>query len=77
MDEGNAPGYPLWVGWYGGIHAVKVVDKGEENENDEDDEEDSSSSEGGLTDEAASVDGKGFPYMSVSQGSFWLISKVR
>ena len=56
MDKGNAPGYPLGVGWYGEIKLVKVVDEGEEDENDEDDEEDDSSSEGGLTDEGASVD---------------------
>ena len=56
MDEGNAPGYPLGVGRYGEIKPVKAVDEGEEDENDEDDEEDYSSSEGGLTEEAASVD---------------------
>ena len=56
MDEGNAPGYPLGVGRYGEIRPVKVVDKGEEDENDEDDEDDDSGSEGGLTDEVASVD---------------------
>ena len=73
MNEGNAPGYPLGVGWYGEIKPVKVVNEGEEDENDEDDEEDDISSEGGLADEAAGVsvdneegvmvakDGKGVP----------------
>ena len=63
------------------------TNEGEENENDEDDEDDDSSSEGGLTDEGASVDeeegvtvdrdGKGVPLYGRKLRILWVIRKVR
>ena len=55
MEEGNAPGYPLGYGSYGGVEPVRVVG------NDDDGDEDNDS--GGDSGPPSTVDkaGKGVP----------------
>ena len=55
MEEGNAPGYPLGFGWYGGIKPVRVVGN-----DDDGDEDNDSGSDGGLPG-TVEKDGKGVP----------------
>ena len=55
VEEGNAPGYPLGFGWYGGIELVRVVGT-----DDDGDEDDDSGSDGGLPG-MVDKNGKGVP----------------
>ena len=55
MEEGNAPGYPLEFGRYGGVKPVRVVGNGDDG--DEDNDSGSDGGPPGTMDE----DGKGVP----------------
>ena len=55
MEEGNAPGYPLGYGSYGGVEPVRVV--GNDDDGDEDDDSVGDGGPPGAVDKA----GKGVP----------------
>jgi hypothetical protein len=55
VEEGNAPGYPLGYGLYGGVEPVRVL--GNDDDGDEDDYSGGDGGPPGLVDEV----GKGVP----------------